>query len=729
MWRNFVFCSVVSSRCTLFCTHLQRVWENLSSALKILQYAMAKDAQLQPFDMDEFAKKAISPYEPYTNNSKKRIGRDGFNKRLVSTVDELKVGMAMQDTRALVLACASGVGKTFGTSTARQGFQQQEMENGGKKRYEPVVAYIGFNCASTLSCHEEDFLVDGSVGGERCVQVLVLSRLFAWLNGYQQLQSEKQQLGPTVLDIPDSDVQMQFRLGKLMTKEYLKGVNVADITTRIKQMLEEFGKQTPGLVLIVVVDEGQFLDRKREDGARFALKCLRELQRDMMGVKEAVRVLPVCTGINPQTHLSDAREGQNISLGTREEALLSMEEFDSLLHTVHDRATRDSVAHSGVEEKDLSLFAALTWPRVRPVMRMITSGFKHSFGDIPLVWEPNTTACDVRRILQAAADGDYLAADFLKVPNNMVRIVHSNGGQCPVIDYSVLDTVRVQLMIHGDFSEMIPDKVHLKGLSKQRWTTFENNAFRTLALFLLFFYHNREATHPLPTGKQTSRLTNWVPKSVNKVKIITLKNKKSHSHPFKSQSHKHRTELSEDFQTALEELKVGDTILLHCGGPATIDFILVTLEEGKTLQVRYADAKFRQNTTNAGSDISTGMRTKARNVHTSLCKCLKKLKNLKKCSLAQWNDDNFLLITNSEMEGDCVMSPLTTTWEPMTTLLYRSTGTEEVIEDEEEEESQKTSTHSNKGDGRSGSRTQPEKRNLPGKTGPDQKRRRLSGGS
>ena len=175
---------------------------------------------------------------------------------------------------------------------------------------------IGFNCESPLSADEIAFLEEESVErGEHCVKVLILSRLFAWLNGYKQLQNEKQEQGPTVLDIEDSHVQMQFMLGgfqRLMTKEDLKGVEVAAIEKRITEMLEELGEQTRGLVLIVVVDEGQKLDEKCEDGARFALRYLRQLQVYMMRVKEAVRILPVCTGINPQTHLQIKQTAQII---------------------------------------------------------------------------------------------------------------------------------------------------------------------------------------------------------------------------------------------------------------------------------------------------------------------------------------------------------------------------------------------------------------------------------
>ena len=637
--------------------------------------AMMQALKQKPFDIDEFAKKAISPYEPYTNNSKKRIGRDGFNKRLVSTVDELKVGMTMHGTRALVLACASGVGKTFGTSTARQGFQQQEMENGGKKRYEPVVAYIGFNRDSPLSADEIAFLEDESIDRETCLNVLVLSRLFAWLNGYKQLQSEKQQLGPTVLDIEGSDVQMQFRLENLMTKEDFMGVemNIGRMETRIKEMLEEFGKQTPGLVLIVVVDEGQFLDRKREDGARFALRCLRNLQRIMMvGVKEAVRVLPVCTGINLQTDLPNDTQGRNISLRTREEALLYPEEFCQLVSDACKEA-------SEVSEDDIRLFAAFAWPRVRPVMWMqAQNDFTMCSDSTALDWQEGM---NVRRVLQAAADGAFLEKH--EVPVNMVHLVHRMWSQYPLLDYSVLKSIANQLGLPA-YLVSVPDTVKLQQLTHD-CHGFEAIAFQTLALFLGFFYHNRENDEFLPTGESTKPLRSWCPPSVQRVVCVQkLGDSEPQSHPFNSQSSKDCKEFSTEFVKSLEKLKnTGDTILLHCGGSAAMDFILVTLEKDKTLHIRYADAKFKQNSTNDGGDMTqmTEMLTKAKTVHEAICAYLREHKNLKNRSLAQWNDDNFLLITNSQMEGDCVMSPLTTTWEPMTTLLYRSTGTEEADAD------------------------------------------------
>ena len=676
-------------------THKQHVMELISMEkdlismeIKLKTLAMMEVKQ-KPFDMDEFAKKAILPCEPDTHQGKTRIGRDGFNKNLVTTVDELKGERIMQDTKALVLACASGVGKTFATLTARQGFQQQQMELRGKAGldtlYEPVVAYIGFNCASPLSGAEISFLGDKSIDGQRCVNVLVLSRLFAWLNGYKQLQSEKQQPSPTVLDIPDSDVQMQFELGELMTEGDLKGVLVNDMTTRIKEMLEEFGKQTPGLVLIVVVDEGQMLDENREDGARFALRCLRNLQMQMMAAKEAVRVLPVCTGIDPQTHLPHATEGQNIPLMTYDEVLLSVEEFDRLFLTIYDKAQRDRGREdekTEYEMSDVNLFAALTWPRVRPVMWMRKQGFKSSVAVSRLMWAPNTTDWDVRRILQAAADGDYLAAD-VKVPTNMVRMIDAKERQCPVIDYTVLDDVGSRLGSWG-FSKWIPDQVHLKDLSTQDCWTFEGNALRTLALFLLFFYHNRETTHPLPAGKKTSLLRNWVPESVNKVDIIELKNNRRQSHPFNVQDWRDKSKelgegcdpaskkdakLSTEFDTALKAstlMKVGGAVLLHCGASAPMDFILVTLEEGKTLQVRYADAKHRTDPEMAKLSTKT-MLKKAEDLHNKLRKLLDG-----RFTVPEWKASNFLLITNSQVKDVRVMSPVTTTWEPMTRVLYRS---------------------------------------------------------
>ena len=360
---------------------------------------------------------------------------------------------------------------------------------------------------------------------------------------------------------------------------------------------------------------------------------------------------------------------------------MSTKEFDLFLRTVHDSASTSGSSvdeeQKSSEEEDMRLFAALTWPRVRPVMTMQVEGFTLCCHKTELMWESDTSVLDIRCILQAAADGAYLAPDS-KIPTNMIRLVRSTGEQCPVIDFSVLEKVRAQLL-KREFSEWIPDTVHLKGLSNKGWTTFEENAFRTLALFLCFFYHRRKLSHPLPTVQKTSRLTDWVPKSVKMVKTITLKKNRSHNHPFKGQSHEHREELSPQFVNSLKKLKkTGDTILLYCGGSAALDFILV-MKGRNALQVRYADAKHTVDPKNVRPKAGE-MRKKTKNVHNSLRELLEG-----QFTVPKWKASNLLLITNSHFEAAHVMSPLTTTWEPMTRVLYCSTA-KKADEDEGEEE-------------------------------------------
>ena len=74
------------------------------------------------------------------------------------------------------------------------------------------------------------------------------------------------------------------------------------------------------------------------------------------------------------------------------------------------------------------------------------------------------------------------------------------------------------------------------------------------------------------------------------------------AHPFDTQSSQNRTALSIDFGNSLSNLvKDGNTILLHCGESAAMDFILVTLEkeeEKHILQIRLADAKFKNDPAN-----------------------------------------------------------------------------------------------------------------------------------
>ena len=610
---------------------------------------------------------------PSTYKVEKRIGREGFNKVLVSTVEGIEDGMTMHYTRALVLACGSGVGKTFGTLTARQGFQEQDKE----KKYNPVVAYIGFNCRSPMSSGERFFLEDSPT--EKSIGVLLYSRLFAWLNAYKQPQNRDN------IDTENSDVQKQFELPTL-TKEQLRRVDLDTIQSKVRETLEQLAQEQPTLVLIIVVDEGQMLDEKCPDGARFALRYLRRLQL-LMGVR--VRVLPVCTGIDPQTHLSDVTTGKNISLSTQEEALLSQEEFRQLVSNAWKKVLSEEMAKGcKVSDDDIRLFAAFAWPRARMVMEMTKENFIIYPNSTTLLWE---NGMDVRQVLQAAADGKTLERG--EVPVNMVRIVHAEERQLPLIDYSVLHSIieRLDLPL---FFHCFPDTVNLQALSPDH-RSFEAIAFQTLALFLGFFYHNRVDNRYLPAESTTQTLRTWFPPSVGKVvQVQKLDNSQAQSHPFNTQSHEERTALSVEFGGALLKLcDHGDTILVHCGESAAMDFILVTLEkkeEKQTLQIRFADAKFRTDPTKEWGTTTqkTEILENAEMVHESLQAILKNIKNpknlevehLKNCSVAEWNKKNFLLITNSKTEGDCVMSPLTTTWEPMTTLLYNSTGKEEVPE-------------------------------------------------
>ena len=166
--------------------------QQLTEKVKQKTLGMAMAQKQQPFSIDVLAQMPTSLCKPKTDGVEKRVGRAGFYKTLVSAV-ALDLDVSSHKS-ALVLACTSGVGKTFATLTARQGFQQQQMENGGKKRYEPVVAYIGFSSVAPLSYAEMAFLRGNSGWTE--IMTIVFSRLFCWLNAYQQLQS------PADLDIP-----------------------------------------------------------------------------------------------------------------------------------------------------------------------------------------------------------------------------------------------------------------------------------------------------------------------------------------------------------------------------------------------------------------------------------------------------------------------------------------------------------------------------------------------
>ena len=255
------------------CKQLIVARETLNKALAAAQFDVAK------FATRVAAESVVCNPEPAVP---KRFRRDAFHKALLCTAEGLETSTLPAEGTALVFAGPSGVGKTYGTLAARQGFLEQDTEG----RFTPVVAYLGFNCMAVLSDEERSFLSGSSAKAEEAIAVFMFSRLFAWLVAFKQVAD------PVELDMEGSPVQKQFEHPTL-TSEELKGVQLASITEAVAGVLVELGQRHENLVLITVVDEGQKLEEFCLKGARLAVKCLRGLQSTTL--KAGVRLLPVCT--------------------------------------------------------------------------------------------------------------------------------------------------------------------------------------------------------------------------------------------------------------------------------------------------------------------------------------------------------------------------------------------------------------------------------------------------
>ena len=178
-------------------------------------------------------------------------------------------------------------------------------------------------------------------------------------------------------------------------------------------------------------------------------------------------------------------------------------------------------------------------------------------------------------------------------PQNIVRY-----SDVPVVDYAVLNCFAGKLGLTSQWPSIVfGGQLSLSDLSKnaRHSDIFEAFAFDVLAAFAAYFYHEQPSEKYVPGGRWTKQLTNWMPRGPATFKFCnSLSNMKGNYHPFTL-----TTEcLSQDFigQVLPGLQQMNDAALVHCGGNASIDFLLlkvtnVTADNVRTLAVRYADAK------------------------------------------------------------------------------------------------------------------------------------------
>ena len=601
-----------------------------------------------------------------------RFGRAGFDKIVLDTVKEVsETCNTSKDTRALVVSCASGVGRTYATQTVRWGCQQRTEAKG----FEVVSAYLGFSSLSRITWGEEYCMKGGG-----SVEAVVLCRLLMWLTRLCECDSISE------LDSEGTAVQQQVVMPRVTKKATLsvlgRGIDALRqsvtecLMNLAKKVRDEEGKK---LVVIAVVDKGQFLDEfvPREDGkkvgARLALRCLRELQ---LAVHDNLVLLPICTGIDSAVSLASKTEGENRVLDKEEQVIMLHNEWLEFCGVMDRKSLR-------LTKQQFQWFAALAWPRARGFLRMHVQKKYSVPSRAGVLWEER----DARKVLKAAADKQTLPIS--DVPANMVRLGDEDKTR-PILDFGSLGDLMDQIELDPT-TFRLPESVSLKDLRNGKWSTFEKVVFNSLAMFAGLFYHRQpDPDTYLPSEPSTGVLRTWMPEgTANFVSVDTLEHPKEHLHPL----NKEKTALSEDFEDQLSMLTAeGDAVLLHCGGDAPLDFILmkavevvevvevINVEEmevdfkvTRTIAVRFADAQHtdEDDTTVTKESLERErdeMMQKALEVHKSI-ECYAEVK------LEPFKDDHCLLVTNKRVEEGkgqmkCILNPNTTEWLPMTQVLF-----------------------------------------------------------
>ena len=405
------------------------------------------------------------------------------------------------------------------------------------------------------------------------VEAVVLRRLLVWLTRVCEVDSISE------LDSEGTAVQRQVVMPGV-TKESLSVLGVGGgidalhqsvtecLINLAKKVADEKGKK---LILIAVVDEGQFLDecvpRKhgKKVGARLALQCLRGLQ---LAVHDNLVLLPICTGINPAVSLEAKSEGENRTLDKEEQVFILHDEWLKFCASVMKGSL------SELSDQQFECFAALAWPRAREMLDMQTYKRYSVSSAAAGLWWGDTDAQNrqeaARRVLKAAADKQYLPVS--QVPANMIRLDAVDETR-PILDFASLSSIMTCLGLNKTRFRL-PPSVSVNDLKNGQWSTFEEVAFNSLAMFAGLFYHKQPdpATY-LPSEPSTGVLRTWMPRgAANFVSVNDLDHPTGNLHPYNAS----KTALSDDFEKHLKMLEAeGDAVLLYCGDSAPLDFILM----------------------------------------------------------------------------------------------------------------------------------------------------------
>ena len=263
---------------------------------------------------------------------RRRIGRGGFDTEVHDAISKCDP-TTNQDSKALVLMSASGVGKTFATMT----FRACSKRMSPPPPYECLTIYLGLNQGWDLEQNERAHMRGKDFDEVECV---LLQRLLIALDvTLTECQGDLNRL-----NVKKHDGQ-KIPLPQLGAVQFFSEVDVASVKgaiyARLGSLLELCPKRESGkrLVVLVALDEAQFLDDfippdEEGGGARYGLRVLRLLQvLAYEATKRQCLLLPIATGIRPTVSLSSLTEGDNICVGTKEDdaAHVSFEDFRTIV--------------------------------------------------------------------------------------------------------------------------------------------------------------------------------------------------------------------------------------------------------------------------------------------------------------------------------------------------------------------------------------------------------------
>ena len=220
----------------------------------------------------------------------------------------------LQSTIALVVKNCSGVGKTVASLAV---CSRLNAYPDGEWFFIPL--YVGFNSKFTLNANEKRLLESDPGNCEAAVGSIFVRRLFLQLDALVQATEDDVTVEEAMKDSPDSwcpkmplpEFDVEFRkYGNFPPGE---------MTTPCVEKIEQLSTRCGGkkLAILMIVDEGQLFDGdtvKIKDGARIALRFARKLQAAVVGETHNAMLIPMMTGINPHTALSQSTDGRNLNV-------------------------------------------------------------------------------------------------------------------------------------------------------------------------------------------------------------------------------------------------------------------------------------------------------------------------------------------------------------------------------------------------------------------------------